>query len=179
MSAILESVFDLEPERFQQSHTVIYLFGILIFLLCFLLQRAFGFMNRVVSSVCGSCFDMKRNVNHSTDIYKELSPEDRKHEYYMTNLKIKKNKSYLIENQDEGLDDLMSYYTERLKLKQTSHKTFLALKSHLRKSKRIKRNSVGVLDLAELAQSMTARKYKISGLYSYNILDHPDFLAWP
>lgn len=111
ISSLLERLFGLESERFQQPHTVLYLVGIIIFLICFILERVFGLMTKLVYCCCCGCIDLSKNRDsHSTDIYRELSREDQQHEFYMTNLKLKKNRAYLIKNNDKEDAQMMKYY---------------------------------------------------------------------
>ena len=117
-SELLNSLFGLEPQRFQQPHTVIYMGGILIFILCFILERCCGFMTKCVKCFCCGCLpEESEEVHHSSDIYEELSPEDQQHEFFMTNRKIKKNHTYLLEHQNVEETSLMEFYEKRLKLK--------------------------------------------------------------
>ena len=75
-------------------HTVVYMIGICIFLLCFIGELSCGIMTKLIYCMCCSCLDLQeREVTHSTDIYNELSPEDQQHEFYMTNRVLKKIES--------------------------------------------------------------------------------------
>lgn len=75
-------------------------------------------MTKMVYCLCCSCLDLtESDITHSTDIYKELSPEDAQHEFYMTNRILKKNDAYRDENKNDEETALINYYDERIKLK--------------------------------------------------------------
>ena len=76
IARIVKALFGVEAERWMQPHTVIYMGGISIFIVCFIAELSCGMMHKFVDCLC-CCLDKKEGeVTHSTDIYKEMSPED-------------------------------------------------------------------------------------------------------
>ena len=82
-------VFGVETTRFNQIHTVLYILGITLFLLLFLIEECTGFFGTFV----GGCLNLldadKKTKTFSNDIYKELSAEDQLYEYQNINTAIK------------------------------------------------------------------------------------------
>ena len=58
-----------------QPHTIVYLIGVSIFLLLFVMEVTCSLMTKLVHCLCCG-LDTEGEVTHSTDIYKELSLED-------------------------------------------------------------------------------------------------------
>ena len=103
-------------DRFSQVHTVIYCFGISIFLVLFLLEKVFG----AIEKLLGKCFrffdDKEKEQEFSTDIYSELTPNQQFNEYQATNTAIK-HIEYRIEKGDSNNPELYKYFRERLMYK--------------------------------------------------------------
>jgi len=58
----------------------VYLAGIVLFLIVYLLEEIFGLMSRLVG-VCCCCFGKEEDLSFSIDIFKEMSVERLQHEY--------------------------------------------------------------------------------------------------
>ena len=125
------NVLGAEPERFNQIHTVIYCFGIGIFLILFVIEKITGSISKLI----GKCFyvlnDEEKNLNFSTDIYLDLSPEDQNAEFTQVNTAIK-HVEYRLMKGDAGNPALYRYYKERLKLKRADLKISMAKQLHAR-----------------------------------------------
>ena len=159
-------------------HTVVYMIGICIFLLCFIGELSCGIMTKLIYCMCCSCLDLQeREVTHSTDIYNELSPEDQQHEFYMTNRVLKKIEGNRTEHQKDDQTALLNFYDERIQLKLLKQRFRLAQEIRERKlGKSAMRDTKQAFFALQKSKSIGRKDYKIRGLYSYNILDHPDYI---
>ena len=98
MGYFIERFFGVDPERWMRPHIILYMSGISIFILCFIAETTTGAMHKLVDCLC-CCLDKKEGeITHSTDIYKEMSPEDQQHEFYMTNRELKKIEAERVEH---------------------------------------------------------------------------------
>ena len=54
----IEALFGIDHERFIMPHTVAYVIGICIFLLCFISELSCGIMTKLIYCCCCSCLDL-------------------------------------------------------------------------------------------------------------------------
>ena len=54
----IEALFGVDQERFIMPHTVAYVIGICIFLLCFISELSCGIMTKLIYCCCCSCLDL-------------------------------------------------------------------------------------------------------------------------
>ena len=54
----IEALFGVDHERFIMPHTVAYVIGICIFLLCFISELSCGIMTKLIYCCCCSCLDL-------------------------------------------------------------------------------------------------------------------------
>ena len=72
--------FGLEEERFQTDHAMLYICGIALFLVFFLLERFFGLFKIIVDWCC--CMeDDDIEETFCSNIFEEMSLEDQFHEF--------------------------------------------------------------------------------------------------
>ena len=68
-------LFGADESRFNQVHTVIYFCGIVIFVICFIIERFTNLFSRVIGA-CYRIWDEEGSHAFSNNIFEELSPED-------------------------------------------------------------------------------------------------------
>lgn len=172
-SSGFNKLFGTDQTRFAQVHTVIYFIGIVLFVVLFFVERCSGVFSRLIGACCG-LFDQEGATQFSSNIFEELSPEDQRHEYAATNTSIK-HVEYRIFKQDAGNPALYEYYLQRLKLKQLEMRAKVAEKLAKKgaKMREVMRDTKMGFQNLEKTQGAD---YRMVGLYSYNLLDHPDFI---
>lgn len=107
---------DQYEERFSQVHTVIYCFGIGIFLFLFVLDKVTGLLTKLFAKLYNALDDQHKEREFSMDIYSELSPDQQHAEHQSTSTAVK-HIDYRITRGDSKNPLLYEYFHERLKLK--------------------------------------------------------------
>lgn len=97
ISLWFNKIFGVESTRLEQLHTIVYLIGIFVFLVCFILERVFSLFSKGINAMC-CC--IRQQMVHEKEVFScnflaELSAQDLKHEYDMTKLRIDEHASTL------------------------------------------------------------------------------------
>ena len=161
-----------------QPHTALYILGTIFFVLIYLIDTSSGFVTRVMTETCCNILISEQKEDaHSCDIYCELSPEDQQHEFKMTNRILKRIENERVKSPYSEDSALLDYFEERVTEK------MLKMRLHLQQQVRAKSIDPSVMRdtrvaFKSLIKSKTINKKdkKIRGLYSYEILNHPDYI---
>jgi hypothetical protein len=93
-----EFLFGTETDRLKQLHTIIYLVGVLIFLVFFILERTLGLFSRFVDLMCCCIRNQEKenaSAGFSNNFLAEMSIDDLLHEYRMNKIRMDEHSAYL------------------------------------------------------------------------------------
>lgn len=195
VSKWFETIIGSDADRFKQLHTIIFLIGILIFLVCFILERVFGLFSRLVSMFCCCIYRQEKhnmNIGFSNNFLAEMDIDDLLHEYRMNKVRIDEHSAYLnaefeaaqnkSANQEvaktspdrPSSEHLHRYFLQRLKLKHKHIK--MQLMQHMIKSNKAPAEKTEENFFKMQIETRGLKVGRIKTLYSYNIFDHPDYM---
>ena len=80
-SKMVAFIFDTDTSRFSQVHTNLYISGIGVFLILFILER-FSIISWLCKRFCFcACLSLEEDTSYSNNIFAELSNSQKKHEF--------------------------------------------------------------------------------------------------
>lgn len=102
------SWFGVSADRFSQVHTVLYVFGICVFLVIFIIERVLGLVSKFISWITNCVTKKTLHIEEfSSNLLKELNFDDLQMEYSQTLQHIAKA---MHSKTDEGLKNSQALY---------------------------------------------------------------------
>ena len=163
-------------------HSVLYAVGIVIFVVLFIIEKVSGTFSRLMGKFCCCCLykDTEPDV-FSNDIYKDIPADSQRKEYVETKALQKKVNESLKKDPHNEFTQLRNYYKHRLLLKVKSIRYELLCGLSLTKTEKgsLKDTKSAFFQLEKPENKSVLNDLfveRMRGLYSYNVLDSPDFL---
>ena len=107
----------VDSSRFGQVHTVLYSFGIGIFIILFIIEKLSWTFSSAISKFCCCCLNKDTEPDaFSSDIYKEISNESQRKEYKECKQLHKKVNDLITNDPNNEFTAVRNYYLQRIEL---------------------------------------------------------------
>ena len=182
----ISALTGVDSERFGQVHTVLYSVGVSIFVVLFIIEKVTHTFSKIIEKICCCCLrkDAEEAV-FSNDLYCDISSDAQRKEYIEAKRQMKLINESIQKDQYHEFAAMRSYYAERMTLKVNSIKYRLLIAMSLGTSKAGGENPglqrAGTKQIFQQVSSSDNQTNdyfveRMRGLYSYNVLDSPEYI---
>lgn len=180
----------VDSKRFGQVHTVLYSVGIGLFTILFIIEKFSGTFSKLMGKMCCCCLNKDAAVAvFSNDLYNDINIEGQRKEYEEAKRLHNKVKTSVRKDPYNEYSALRQYYQTRilLKIKQIKYNLVCALsmaqtQNETRAPMHDTKNAFYRLEKSEQefgsesTGQRTLHVERMRGLYSYNVLDSPEYI---
>ena len=178
----ISALTGVNSDRFGQVHTVLYSVFVGIFLIFFIMEKVSGTFSRIMDKVCCRCLHKDSGPGaFSNDLFCDIGSEAQRKEYAEAKATLTALKDKIRKEPHNEFLALRTYYMQRLELKIKSIRYHLLCGLSLAniKESELKDTKNQFWQLAKKENQAATREIfdeRMTGLYSYDVLDSPAFI---